>query len=62
MKKVLEKFMNKMILGNKRKFVARRAYCSQGLQKSMCVRPDRPSDRPSVPQIGVRFRDKKFRF
>ena len=26
---------------------ARRAYCSQGLQKSMCVRPDRPTVRPS---------------
>ena len=30
-------------------FIARRAYCVEGLQKSMCVRPsDRPSVRPSV--------------
>ena len=28
--------------------IARRAYCSQPLQKSMCVRPDRPTVRPTV--------------
>ena len=30
------------------KVIARRAYCSQGLQKSMCVRPDRATDRPTA--------------
>ena len=45
---------------------ARRAYCVEGLQKSMCVRPfvrpsDRPTVRPCTPKWS-RFSDKKLGF